>query len=113
MGLPEVSGSVPRPAKRGPDSTPNAPTRRGDNCGVRHIHALPDAIDAACKQHLGKLGSKADLRTALANDLLVLLCGVRVALLWDYWVLDGTDADDDAPRSLRSTRSSMVFDAVK
>ena len=56
---------------------------------------LATALDAACKQHLGKLGSKADLRTALANDLLVLLCGVRVALLWDYWVLDGVDADED------------------
>ena len=54
---------------------------------------LPHAA-AACERHLGKLGCNADLRTALSNDLLLLVCAVRVAVLWDYWTLDGVVEDD-------------------
>ena len=54
---------------------------------------LPHAT-AACERHLGKLGWNASLRTALSNDLLLLVCAVRVAVLWDYWTLDGVVEDD-------------------
>ena len=49
---------------------------------------------AACERHLGKLGSSTSLRIALSNDLLLLVCAVRVAVLWDYWALDGVVEDD-------------------
>ena len=54
---------------------------------------LPHAA-GACERHLGKLGRHASLRTALSNDLLLLVCAVRAAVLWDYWSLDGVAEDD-------------------
>ena len=50
--------------------------------------------EAACERHLGMLGRNSSLRTALSNDLLLLVCAVRVAVLWDYWTLDGVVEND-------------------
>ena len=74
---------------------PLAPLR-GVLAAVRD--AQPDAMlrhaEAACKRHLGMLGCNSSLRTALSNDLLLLVCAVRVAVLWDYWTLDGVVEND-------------------
>lgn len=43
------------------------------------------AVGAAAKRRLGKSGARV---RALAADLLLLACGVRVAVLWDFWPLD-------------------------
>ena len=60
--------------------------------------------EAACERHLGTLGCNSSLRTALSNDLLLLVCDVRVAVLWDYWTLDGVVENDDG----WSTKGSAI-----
>lgn len=50
-------------------------------------------IDAACRTHMRNLGST--VRRSLVEDILFLVCGVRVALLWDYWHVDGVDYSGD------------------
>lgn len=66
---------------------------------------LATAINAATRAHLPKLGSTA--RRALVEDLILLVCGVRVALLWDYWHVDGVDDSGDSD-GWSSTGSSTL-----
>ena len=59
------------------------------------VLAMFDAtVQAACRAHMPKLGSTA--RRALVEDILLLVCGVRVALLWDYWHVDGVEDGGDS-----------------
>ena len=53
---------------------------------------LSSAVRAAVSQHLRKSGGSS-AACQLADDLSILMCGIRSALLWDYWAVEDDSGD--------------------
>ena len=65
-------------------------------------------VASAVHRHLPKRVAKSPRVAALASDLLLLVCRVRVAILWDYWNVDVGAASDFEP-SGSSVRPSQIL----